>query len=124
EIRARHPFLRRGRMPPQTRISRPGRAHRRVRTKLRAAPAVAALVVGALVGSALAPGPGRLAAEELPDERASAPDAALAEVRAEFAAALQRVRAGADSGPATDGIRRREYPLYRYLEAARITRAL
>jgi len=111
-------------MPPQTRISRPGRAHRRVRTKLRAAPAVAALVVGALVGSALAPGPGRLAAEELPDELTSAPDDALAGVRAEFTAALQRVRAGADTGPTTDSMQLREYPLYRYLEAARIGQAL
>jgi len=58
----------------------------------------------------------------------TAPDAssesALAEARAEFVAALRAVRAGRGSDAAADSDRLRAYPLYPYLEAARLVRAL
>ena len=50
--------------------------------------------------------------------------AALAEVRDEFVAALRAVQAGADAGAAADSERLRDYALYPYLEAARLVRAL
>src|SRR5690606_17463083 len=50
---------------------------------------------------------------------------ALAEAREEFVAALRAAQAGADrAGAAGDSERLREYPLYPYLEAARLERAL
>src|SRR5690606_34456955 len=50
-------------------------------------------------------------------------EAALAEIRAEVMAALRAVRAGAGRG-ADDSARLRAYPLYPYLEAARLVHAL
>src|SRR5690606_6547442 len=50
--------------------------------------------------------------------------ASLAEARAEFVRALRAVRAGANGGASTDSDRLRAYPLYPYLEAARLVRAL
>src|SRR5690606_26509567 len=49
-------------------------------------------------------------------------DAQPGTLRAEFIAALRRAEEGGDVGPDAD--RLRAYPLYPYLEAARITRAL
>jgi len=63
------------------------------------------------------------------DEHGEAPlaeaesEASLAEARAEFLAALRAARAGA-AGGADDSARLRAYPLYPYLEAARLVRAL
>ncbi|HEX6994385.1 MAG TPA: transglycosylase SLT domain-containing protein [Gammaproteobacteria bacterium] len=52
-------------------------------------------------------------------------EAALAAARAEFTAALRAVRAGANAaGGAADSALLRAYPLYPYLEAARLVRAL
>lgn len=57
-------------------------------------------------------------------ERQADPRAALADARAEFLAAWTRLEAGAPTHPSDDTDTLRAYPLYPYLEAARIARAL
>ena len=54
----------------------------------------------------------------------AADEISLAVARAEFVRALRAVRAGGNADPSADSDRLRAYPLYPYLEAARLVRAL